>query len=196
MRALASSRVKILLFASCPLAIRWLIIAIVVDSFYGQPCRTFSHVGKEVLEMPPSCIQAYSPASVINKSLSFGVCASLNHCRPRNISSGLYCGLPVGASTSPSKTPARFSASISQAGVSDSLLSAAIAQADTGRVNLLPRYKWFGHRNNFQPFKAKPRCDNLFFRHDIGEFNVVFSDGRSATTGAHYDLNLTQCSEI
>ena len=75
-----------LLFGGAPLAVAWLVVAVVVDAVYGQPRRTLSHIGEEVSKVSPSIADSDSSTSIEMPLTITLVCATSDHALPRLVS--------------------------------------------------------------------------------------------------------------
>jgi hypothetical protein len=92
------SLIRVLLLASGPAAIAWLVVAVVVDAIKGCAFRSRPHVGEEVFKCAPTGAELDATASVILVRRVFLVCTSALHCAPRGIFRRLKAavvGIPV-----------------------------------------------------------------------------------------------------
>lgn len=182
---LVPSRVSGLLYCGSPPDIRRLVNTVIVNALNGHSRWALPHVGKEVLKTFPTLTHSNSSLKIIlsaNRSRR----ASLFHRLPCQISTGLpACGsLPVGCKPSKSgftfETTARSGASRFQITASHNNFAPTITETNAATVAINHSAIF----NNKKPSKPLANKGNSF-RHDIN--GVVFSGGRSASTGAPHD---------
>lgn len=179
-----SPRVPRLLFLCRPLAIILGITKRIVLALQGEILVALSHVLQKVFKgVEPSVTNRDAATAVQVVGVGVRVSTSSFHCRPRTVSStsGLsvrnsfylceFCG----------QTATRSSATRSQALIGGDFTLSAIAKAKA-QVSFAGVFWKF--LNDFKPSKCLT-YERYFLGHGIGVFNVVFSGGRPATTGAH-----------
>ena len=82
---LGASSISGLALNCLPTTISRFVISVIVDSGNSHSDWALSHVCKEVRKCHPFFTNSYSPSSVVLKTKSLGVCASLDHSSPRLI---------------------------------------------------------------------------------------------------------------
>lgn len=193
--------VSSLFFRCSPFAIRRLIVPIVVDTLNRGASGPSPHVPKEGRKGVPLSTHGYTPASIPEPFNMIGVVAAVPHILPRSVSGGVVRPSSVSVIEHQSRssrfaqfdfeTPTRLRVSRSEASCAAVQKRAALAKAqvfsEIGSVGRSPALKLGNH---FKPFKLFS-YERYSSRHDIGSFNVVFSGGRPAATGAHCDISET-----
>ena len=84
-----------LLSMSCPAAITWLVVTVVVDAVERQSLLRIPHIGKEVFKVLPSRADHDSAATIAVVSGVAGARASINHVLPRPVGSAVRHGVPM-----------------------------------------------------------------------------------------------------
>lgn len=85
MKRLLSSLIFVLLRTTCPFAIRWAVVSVIVLSFDAESFGANSHVVGKQLKSPPSFAHADSPASVVLERIIFWIPAPLANITPRPV---------------------------------------------------------------------------------------------------------------
>lgn len=137
------SVIVVLLFASCPSAIVWLVISAIVDSIDGIfRSWPWAHIGKEVyksLGTKPLTTNDNSAPPVISITRMIGVCAPFNHAAPSLVFDGPSFAMLFlrGAYAFVTETSARLSNTIKQVGIANFFFCSAITltQVKTGFSN-------------------------------------------------------------
>jgi hypothetical protein len=74
-----------LLFISCPSAIGWFVITVVVDSVDAHSGWAVPHILEEVFKFSPPGANGYTSTPVVWIARTVGIGASLNHASPSDI---------------------------------------------------------------------------------------------------------------
>lgn len=87
-----AASVSALFFRSCPPAVFWLVVAIVVwITVYGLAFRTVAHVGKEVCKNKPAITNTNTSAAVATVATVAFVVAAASHPDPCLVCAGASC---------------------------------------------------------------------------------------------------------
>lgn len=185
-----TSPVSVLMNHCRPYTVFGFIVSFVSDSLDAPPNLSWSHVLKEVSKrISPSLANLNAAASVILIVFLFGVCASGNESSPDSICSSPVSttGLPVLDVYLESDAATGFYHSTPDRLISGNDFFSALAVKVTPVFNrsILNRL-WIGRAVESKTcvFFSGGEC---FESHNGADFTVVFSGGRSATTGAHRD---------
>ena len=82
----SKSVVFILLLESCPFAVLWSVVPIVILAMDTQSLWAFAHVGKKLVVIVPSSTDPNTTASIATIVRLVFICASGTHCAPNAIS--------------------------------------------------------------------------------------------------------------
>jgi hypothetical protein len=154
-----------------PSAIRWLIIAIIIDAIYRQFwTRTPAHISQEIAKIFPSFTNTDSSASPVSPFRILGIRAALNHSSPNII----FCGsffpsifsmleIPISMMTA---TTAGSSASIFSREIiaKKHFFYSAVASAKPSRATFAD---FRCSANNQEPVKSLARPINKCIRHAV-----------------------------
>jgi len=138
MKSQAPFRVPCLLNWCCPEAIRRLVIAVAILSFYGMPCGwAWSHILEEYHEVIPASAYLDPSATVFLISAVGLVMASASHGLPWGVGR-VRLGAPMGAEPRPAglvvKATATPCSSAHNGGTDDHAFLAAVATTDPPRL--------------------------------------------------------------
>ncbi len=167
----------------------------VMSSFIVRPTVKFKlwwnlskHI-QEAFEWPQPRANAYSPSAVIAVLRRVRVLTTRHHIGPCSVSFGGFCmrGVPV-FGVALMRAPACLSESESEGFVHDDLCVPA-TQAKTQAPSTKAIFQLARRRRVFQNFHVSKGASNerRFGRHNGSSSIVLFSSGRTATTGAHCD---------
>lgn len=189
-----ASRITGLCFATFPAAIAGLIIALVVDSAQCHAGCWYSHVVEEIRKFHPSFCDSNASSTIVVELVCARVCASGNHVGPYRVELAAFS----------LSTMTVFEKSVIVYGLSNTTTGNRGAIADRGKNHWFDGSAEAFAQDNTNPltvcdtmwkignhFKlSKPESDSRYSsRHGIGRFNVVFSSGRPASTGAHCEYS-------
>lgn len=175
-----ASFVPVLLSTRSPAAVVRPIATFIIDSIKSQFIVRTPHIGKEILKRSPPIAHSNAPAPVIGKLFMVRVATSLDHGMPSFV---CFTGIAARIMTmlcKPlfsrfrshifSETTARFGITRRKIVARTNDLSAAITAAQISR--------WFGRCffENDKPSESESDQGN-WFRHGIGHFNVMLSNG-------------------
>lgn len=159
-----------------------LIVSVVVNSFDSHAARHFTHVGTKMqVTVSPPGANLDAPASVIVKACVRWIGASSNHVAPNGIE---FCRTVDEQNVVP-EASTRGRVASPQSIISDNHKCSAFTQAAAGGISVPVAVDVVGpNADNSQSCESSTNRDRFFGRHSVGYFNVVFSSGRSASTGA------------
>lgn len=183
-------RVSGLLNRAFPPAVLWLIISIIIYSSDAGSDWFLPHVRKELRVFQPPLADRNSPASVIGITRVFRIKASLDYAFPTPVgwrmdgSWGVTVlrASPYRGQHNSTATGSTFT--IPNVFFPDSFFISTITDTKYGFSFGVGFNKRFGFPDHLE--LSKPLSDQRYcIRHGIAFFNVVFSGGRPASTGAH-----------
>ena len=186
------SRVSVLFLASCPSAVLWRVVSIVVDAVKRLSFRFFTHVCEEVIKLIPPFTNSNSSASIVWKGFVSWIKASSPHCDPNIVNSGT--GVSMGSSPLRDKLPLQAPAGSRNSSLKHTVKKhdffSTVASAITHGV---PSTRSNTERSVFRDNKSsKSLSDERYFgRHCIGSFIALFSSGRRAVTRARCDFTMS-----
>lgn len=169
---------------SRPNAVGEFVIPIVINTLDGPSCFPWTHVIEETYKRSsPAIAHCDITPAVVPESCEPWVCASLNHVPPN--CKGLRRATVDEQRFAP-EASARRRGSGSERVVSDKCPSTTVA--DTVTRGVMRSRVWVdvvrAGAKHGPSCKSSSRCDRVSGRHSVGSFNVVFSGGRPASTGA------------
>ncbi len=183
----------ITLFHNClPFAVAWAVPQIVIFSSKRGGVRANTHIGQKVNKLVPCCMNLNTTTTVIGIFPILFMVTSGNHCVPR---SECRCGsrsaiaLFSCVAMSCKSLCGLFSQALSTLKTSSRNESSGINYGSIPTFTFNKTSPFFGFQefcDYFSLSKYSP-SKRLSSRHGIGCFNVLFSGGRSAVTGAHCD---------
>ena len=178
------------LLARCgPSTVSRLIIPIVIRKPVNACSGGFlAHVFQEVLKrLAPPLAYLNASASIVVIIFNTWIGTSTVHLRPSNISSGAVVSPSMSVafirSVLPLKTAAGCTYSVTDVAQVKVSYRSAVTAAHHALV--VAGSEWFSDYG--KSCKLGSEWDISFCRHNVDLFNVVFSGGRPATTGAHCD---------
>ncbi len=175
-----------LLKPTSPTAVARFVSSIVVNTFNGQTARTFSHILQEVHKGTPAITDSESSSAVIMKGRVVRISTTIKHCSPLPISKAVRHTVLDCSCISTSTT---FATRSLYQGDVENRSDYATSAFDYARASCSSTRQTMDRAvaENFPV--AKGASDNRDFSRHNGLI-VVFSGGRSATTGAHCDIAL------
>jgi hypothetical protein len=179
------SPIPVLFYSRPPLAISWLVIAIIIDAIKSQSVR-LSHIVKKVLEYLPSFAYYYSSSAVILILLIVWIQNSRQHARPYHVNLCVHSFSGVSVLDRVLSTTTRHLPSPEIPGANFFKFSAtALAKVVNQEVAIwLPSAFCLLNYSEF----AEGLTDNMNFTHNIALFSVVFSGEMLAATNSHCDF--------
>ena len=182
-----------LFYRSSPATISRLVVAVVVDTINALSGWSFSHIGKKVFKFVPSLANCNSTASVVLPVGRVGVGASAPNVLPSSVHNGIRRPLAMAVSGGcltgafSLKTAARTCMAASQIIHEGFCFVSAITEAKEFSVDSSAGMNSCGKFLDYSK-ALKPFADQVeFSSHNDGQFIVVSSGGRPATTGARCD---------
>jgi len=176
-----------LLLPDLPLAIIFEVPLVVLFSSKCGARWPLAHVGEEPFKLMPLLANGYPTTSIVLVVFTFLAFASANHGVPgdKSWALGFSFGMPVNNPADFYRVRA-FSAHPRPASQKTSAIYNVLASAFTNAKTSPDTIYRHKIGNHFSLSKCSS-SEQLSSRHGIGHFNVVFSGGRPATTGAHCD---------
>lgn len=178
-----------------PSTVARLVVAVRIwPAIKRQTRRTFSHICQKVLEPSPSFANRYSPSAIILPLPKRRAIAAPYHIFPTKISGRLLSASGESVLRIPCLWPAidaRATDAISQIAVGD-FKCLPTSNAKTKAVGGLCSTLRDSTRSISKDFPLAKTFSNERYssRHNGGSFTVLFSGGRSATTGAHCESRI------
>lgn len=186
------SGVSILVDHCLPFTVLRTIVSIVIHALKCVSGRASTHISQKRLKRSPLRANLNSSSSIVMECMILGVPAPSNHGGPDRVFSGIASVASLTMFQEPdsthksSETAARCARASLQASEKNGLNCPTLAATENHSSVSRRRNSGRQFLNNFQ--LSKNESDGRYSsRHNVGRFNVVFSGGRPATTGAHCD---------
>lgn len=187
-----------LLPSRCPSAVpRFIVASVIRESVNRHPFRHFAHVFQKLSKrLFPLIANGDTTTAVVFKTTRVWICCSLKNSLPNCKSSRLSAFSCVSMLLSRARnflmqTTARLTVARYKRQVEHGFYPTALALAKACGLNS-PKWAIGQHRPSDKCLTNDGYSSRTSSRHSIGSFNVLFSGGRPATTGAHCDsLGLT-----
>lgn len=176
----------------CPPTVAWLIAFRIINSIYCHSFRLFSHISKKILKTLPLFADSYSNVTAVFSMLVLAwAIASGHHTLPRPIGKAdvIFMAVPVFYRSVDYSLNGEASTGVTVSGtqvvIQDNQTIAAPTGTNARFSTLTAGIKNDRAVGNYdQPCKFSTGRNRIASEHSVGYFNIVFSGGRSARTGA------------